>query len=114
MSVYLTWRELAEAIAAMPEDRRDDPVQVWPDRHDEPIGLHGVYEVGTVAQYSAFTGGGFVPTRSLLDNAHHPEHFVLIADGNPSSPEGDQWYEVTEDGLVGNRTSELIEIGDGS
>lgn len=109
MSVYLTWEQLAEAIQQMPPERRGDPVQMLWYSNEDPIPLMAAFHINMVDYYSRTQDGDPMPnyTRGVLDNQHHPEHYVLLIDENHFSEEGDTYYTLTDEGMVGNKTGKL-------
>jgi hypothetical protein len=103
--VYLTWRKLKDAIAVMPRDRLDDPVQILPSSIEDPVPLHGVYGIGTVEYYcDCGSETESSQTRGVIDNKNHPEHYVLISDENPHDEHGNTFFTMTEDGWIGDKT----------
>jgi hypothetical protein len=106
--IYLTWLRLSKLIADMPVTRLNDPVQIMAyqlDR-DKPIELWCAYGVNTTGYYcSTVEGVECDTTRGVLDNRHHPEHYVIHADRNPYDEEDNMFYTLQPDGgLVGNAT----------
>lgn len=101
-----TYEELYHLLANMTPEQRAQQVQII---RDNPTGaksaLHAVIGFNTIKQYchDEKTGKCVEQTRGVLDNAHHPQQFVLLSDGNPFSEKGDTMYTVQEDGtLLGN------------
>lgn len=93
-----TWRQLRDRIDSMPEDRLDDQAEVLlPDPTDRVRELAPVIGMDTIGNYE-------VETRGSVDNLHHADRFVLLADCNPFDEDGNFCYELTDDGMIGNKT----------
>lgn len=98
----LTWRYLRDRINEMEPERLDDVVQILRNHNEGPVPLDFAVAFDTVAYY--FEGMGDNCTRGSEDNAHHPEHYVLLTDGNPHNAYGDKCYRITEEGVIGSQT----------
>lgn len=85
----------------MPEEVLDTPVQFLPhpseDDEDGTQVLQGFYS-GSCCRVSEWCADPDDPTVEMLksrspdDNAHHPERYALLTDGNPFNGHGDTAY----------------------
>lgn len=107
----LSYEQLGQAIANMPPEARCKPVQIiGPGFTDTENGLLHAYSVHTVGELvGTDDDADTVPARSTYDNKYHPEDFAILVDHNPFSPDGDTYYTLTDEGLVGNVTHELVD-----
>ena len=107
----MTWGELATALAKMPPERLNDPVQIFTSTDEEPIPLDaaiGFYSIGELCEAAGDPETEACVSRGVVDNEHHPEHFALLTDGYPFSKDGDSYYTVVDGGLLGNKTGKVV------
>lgn len=109
--LYFTWRALRDQISAMPPERLDDPVQlIAPSPNDDPIELAQAIDMNTIGYYSTCTRDDGTQyqienySRGVIDNKNHKEHYVLLTDHNPFDAEGNTFFRMTEEGMIGNKT----------
>lgn len=112
IEAFTTFRQLRDEINKMPEEALDQPAQFFehgPDG-DIIIPLSHFVCLGTIG-YLFGTDEKDQKTRGSLDNKHHPEHYVIMLDGIPFSKDGDTYFTMTDEGMVGNNTGKVVPFG---
>ena len=92
-----TWGDLANAILALPNQQRIQPIQICPPTVSdaEPIEMLPGIALGTVGQFE------FRGVRSVHDNKYHGDDVVLLLDHGPFAEDGAIAYELMPVGRPG-------------
>lgn len=107
----MTYNDLLMALQNLTPAQLEQSVMILPDNADgdKSVGLLPIYCLDSIQYFCHSTDNDEIlqQTRSSNDNKHHPEQFVLLADDNPFSEEGDFYYELTDSGWKGNKTGKI-------
>jgi len=110
-----TYRDLRNMLGSMTDAELDQKVQIMPPNRDgdKPIRLQPAICIDTIENLCHTNGEIDQETRSADDFKHHPEQVVVMVDWSPYSSDGDEWYELEEDGgLRGNNSGKLVSCED--
>lgn len=106
--ITFTYRNLKDIINGLPDSILDQQVEALADPNNgKPARLKPVIATGTVEELCHVNGEVVIETRSSVDFTHRPHQLVLLTDHNGFGEDGDTFYKMTEDGLVGNKSGKV-------
>lgn len=88
----ITWRDILIKLQAHPEELLDQPVEIMLPQADGdvPVPLVAGIALETIGELCDPNGR----TRSSVDNQHHPERLVLLADFNLFAEDGSIGFDL--------------------
>lgn len=113
----VTYRELKEALNGMTDEQLDQYAQIMISQadHDKAFPLHPVISFNTVHHFVSPPDSDeeYDLTRSAVDNEHHPEQFVLLADYNMFAEDGAIGFDLlTGERIYGKNAKKDVEVED--
>lgn len=113
----LTYQQIKHALDSMSREQLDQPAQVFMSQcdGDKPVPLCAIIAFKTIKELVSGSESGeeCQQTRSSVDNEHHPQHFVFLADDNMFAEDGAMAFDLkTGERFYGKNTKKDVEVDD--